>query len=66
MYYKSRKEGENSFFNGKEGGLVYSTLPVQKIWFVNVCGKLLRRPSVGDRHTIDVLCRSNLDIFWRF
>ena len=36
----------------------------KKCWFVNVCGRLPRRLSVGDRHTIDLLRRANLDIFW--
>ena len=34
------------------------------LWFVNVCGRLPRRPNIWDRHTLDVLCRANLDIFW--
>ena len=32
--------------------------------FLNVCGKILRRPIVGDRQTLDVLPRFNLNIFW--
>ena len=36
----------------------------KKCWFVNVCGKLSRRLSVGDKQTLNVLRRSNLDIFW--
>ena len=35
-----------------------------KLWFVNMCGWLPRRTSVGDRNTLYVLRRENLDIFW--
>ena len=30
---------------------------------MNVCGRLPRRPSVGDRHTINVLHKTKIDIF---
>ena len=36
----------------------------EKCWFLNVCGRLPRRSSVGDRQALDVLRRANIDIFW--
>ena len=36
----------------------------EKLWFVNGCGKIPRRSSVGDREKLEFLHRSNINIFW--
>ena len=64
MYYERRKEDENMFLMARKGDWFISLYQCKKCWFVNVCGRLPRKLSVGDRQTIDLLRRDNLDIFW--
>ena len=34
----------------------------EQIWFVNVCWRLPRRPSIGDTHTLKVLRKGRRDV----
>ena len=48
----------------RKGDWFLAPYKFKKFWFVNVYGRLPRRPSVGERETLGVLCRANIDIFW--
>ena len=52
------------FLMARKGDWFISLYQCKKIWFVNVCGRLPRKLSVGDRQMIELLHRANLDIFW--
>ena len=47
----------------RKGDWFIAPYQCEKCWFVNICGQLLRRPRVGDMHTLDLLHRANLGIF---
>ena len=64
MYYKRRKEDKNRFLMVRKGNWFRGPYQCRKCRFVNVCGRLLRRLNVGERQTLDVLRRPNIDIFW--
>ena len=64
MYYKSMKEDENSFLIARKGDWFISPYQCEKYWFINVCGQLPRRTSVGYKHTLELLRRDNIDILW--
>ena len=64
MYCKSSKEDGNRFLMTRKGELFLEPYQCEKCWFVNVCGRLPRKPSVGGRHMFDLLRRANIDIFW--
>ena len=64
MYYKRSKEDNNRFLMEMKGDWFLSPYKCENFWFLNVCGRLLRRSSVGDRQKSNVLRRANLDIFW--
>ena len=64
MYYKSRKEDENRFLMARKGHLFLAPYQCEKCWFVNLSERLPRKPSIGDRHMLDLLLRDNIDIFW--
>ena len=64
MYYKSRKEDENRFLMARKGHLFLAPYQCEKCWFVNLSERLPRKPSIGDRHMLDLLRRANFGIFW--
>ena len=63
MYYKRRKEDENRLLITRKDDLFLAPYQCKKIWFVNICERLLMRPSVRYRQTLNMLRMANLNIF---